>query len=160
MTHGTSDAMTDTTSGAVRSIRMERELDAPRELVYRAWTDPAQFAVWFGGHQARLEDVTMDVRPGGAWSARMVLDGGQEIRWAGEFVELDEPSRIVLTLTDAPEDDPGEPLTVDLEDLGGRTRMVVVQRGNELTEEQYAQAQAGWEHFFDVMAELLASSAA
>ncbi len=62
--------MTDTTGGTVRSIRMERELDAPRELVYRAWTDPAQFAVWFGGHQGRLEDVTMDVRPGGAWRAR------------------------------------------------------------------------------------------
>ena len=152
--------MTDTPSTAVRSIRMERELDAPRELVYKAWTDPAQFAVWFGGHQARLEDVVMDVRTGGAWSARMVLPGGHEIRWAGEFVELDEPSRIVLTLTDAPEEDPGEPLTVDLEDLGGRTRMVVVQRGNELTEEQYAQAQAGWEHFFDVMAELLAGSPA
>ncbi len=145
--------MTDT----VRSIRMERELDAPRELVFRAWTDPAQFAVWFGGHNARLDDVVMDVRAGGAWSARMVLEGGHEIRWGGEFVELDEPSRIVLTLTDAPEEDPGEPLTVDLEDLGGRTRMVVVQRGNELTEQQYAQAQAGWEHFFDVMAELLAA---
>jgi hypothetical protein len=38
--------------------------------------------------------------------------------------------------------------------------MVVVQRGDELTEEQYAQARAGWEHFFDVMAELLAPSAA
>jgi uncharacterized protein YndB with AHSA1/START domain len=101
----------------------------------------------------------MDLRPGGAWSARMVLEGGHEFRWAGEFVELDEPARIVLTLTDAPEEDPGEPLTVDLEDLGGRTRMVVVQRGNELTEEQYAQAQAGWEHFFDVMEELLAPSA-
>jgi uncharacterized protein YndB with AHSA1/START domain len=152
--------MTDTPSGTVRSIRIERELDAPRELVYRAWTDPAQFAVWFGGHQARLEDVVMDVRSGGAWSARMVLEGGHEIRWAGTFVELDEPARIVLTLTDAPEEDPGEPLTVDLEDLGGRTRMVVVQRGDELTEEQYAQARAGWEHFFDVMAELLAPSAA
>jgi uncharacterized protein YndB with AHSA1/START domain len=151
--------MTDTSS-TVRSIRMERELDAPRELVYRAWTDPAQFTVWFGGSQARLEDVVMDVRPGGAWSARMVLDGGHEIRWSGEFVELDEPARIVLTLTDAPEQDPGEPLTVDLEDLGDRTRMVVVQRGNELTEEQYAQARAGWEHFFDVMAELLATPAA
>lgn len=152
--------MTDTTGGTVRSIRMERELDAPRELVYRAWTDPAQFAVWFGGHQGRLEDVTMDVRPGGAWSARMVLEGGHEMRWAGKFVELDAPARIVLTLTDAPEEDPGDPLTVHLEDLGGRTRMVVVQRGNELTEEQYAQAKAGWEHFFDVMAELLAPSAA
>jgi uncharacterized protein YndB with AHSA1/START domain len=150
-------------SDTVRSIRMEREIDAPRELVYRAWTDPAQFAVWFGGHEARLEDVVMDVRPGGAWSARMVLEGGHEIRWAGTFVELDEPARIVLTLTDAPEQDPGEPLTVDLEALdpdGTRTRMVVVQRGDELTEEQYAQARAGWEHFFDVMAELLAPAAA
>jgi uncharacterized protein YndB with AHSA1/START domain len=150
--------VTDTVpSGTVRSIRMERVLDAPRGLVFTAWTDPAQFAVWFGGHNARLVDVVMDVRAGGAWSARMVVEGGHEIRWGGEFVELGEPSRIVLTLTDAPEEDPGEPLTVDLEDLGGRTRMVVVQRGNELTEQQYAQAQAGWEHFFDVMAELLAA---
>ena len=142
----------------IRSIRMERDLDAPRELVYRAWLEPAQFAVWFGGHEAEVHDVVMDVRPGGAWSARMVVQGGHEIRWAGEFRELDEPSRIVMTLTDVPEEDPGEPLTIDLEDLGdGRTRMVVVQRGNELTEEQYAQAKAGWMHFFDVMAELLAA---
>jgi uncharacterized protein YndB with AHSA1/START domain len=152
------EPVADTVVEPVRSIRMERELDAPRELVFRAWTDPAQFAVWFGGHSARLEDVVMDVRTGGAWSARMVLEGGHEIRWAGEFVELDEPARLRLTLTDAPDEDPGEPLTVDLEDLGGgRTRMVVVQRGNELSEEQYAQARAGWEHFFDVMAELLAA---
>ncbi len=149
--------MTENAHTPVRSIRMERELDAPRELVYRAWTDPAQFAVWFGGREARLEDVVMDVRDGGAWSARMVLEGGHEIRWGGRFVALDEPSRIVLTLTDAPEEDPGEPLTVDLEDLGGRTRMIVVQRGDELTEEQYAQAKAGWEGFFDVMAELVAA---
>ncbi len=147
--------MTDPVEGTVRSIRMERELDAPRERVFTAWTDPAQFAVWFGGHNARLEDVVMDARGGGAWSARMVLDGDHEIRWGGEFVELDAPSRIALTLTDAPEEDPGEPLTVDLEDLGGRTRLVVVQRGDELTEEQYAQAKAGWEHFLDVLAELL-----
>lgn len=148
--------MTDTT--AVRSIRMERELDAPRERVYRAWTDPEQFAVWFGGHQARLEDVVMDVRTGGPWSARMVLEGGSEIRWAGTFVALDEPASLALTLTDAPEEDPGEPLAVDLVDVGDcRTRMVVVQRGDELTEEQYAQARAGWEHFFDVLAELLAA---
>ena len=147
----------ETETETVRSIRMEREIDAPPARVFAAWTDPAAFAVWFGGTQARLEDVAMDVRVGGAWSARMVLDGGHEIRWAGEFVELDEPSRLALTLTDAPEDDPGEPVTVDLEDLGGRTRMVVVQRGDELTEEQYAQARAGWEHFFDVMEDLLRS---
>lgn len=149
--------MTDGSGTPARSIRMERELDAPPARVFLAWTDPAQFAVWFGGHDARLEDVAMDVRPGGAWSARMVLEGGHEIRWAGTFVELDEPSRLALTLTDAPEEPPGEPLTVELEDLGGRTRMVVVQRGDELTEEQYAQARAGWESFFDVMAELLAA---
>ena len=147
----------ETETETVRSIRMEREIDAPPARVFTAWTDPVAFAVWFGGTQARLEDVVMDVRVGGAWSARMVLDGGHEIRWAGEFVELDEPSRLALTLTDAPEDDPGEPVTVDLEDLGGRTRMVVVQRGDELTEEQYAQARAGWEHFFDVMEDLLRS---
>ncbi len=78
-------------------------------------SDPAQFAVWFGGHNAPLEDVVMDVRAGGAWSDRMVLEAAMRSAGAASSSSLDEPSRVVLALTDAPEEDRGEPLAVDLE---------------------------------------------
>ena len=50
------------------------------QAVDKAAGHPPQLAVCFGGHSARLEDVTMDVRRGGAWSARTVLEGGRELR--------------------------------------------------------------------------------
>ena len=64
----------------IDAIVITRTFDAPPELVWAAWTTPEQFAVWFGGDQVEvpLDSVSMDVRPGGTWSARMLLpDGGQ-----------------------------------------------------------------------------------
>ena len=53
---------------AVREITITRVFDAPRELVWRAWTEPEQLASWYcvGGWTLPVETITMDVRPGGA----------------------------------------------------------------------------------------------
>jgi len=72
---------------------IERTFDAPRDLVWKALTEPAQFAVWFGGDHAEVpvDSVSMDVRPGGTWAAHMIA-GGAEMDWKGEYVEVDEPA--------------------------------------------------------------------
>jgi uncharacterized protein YndB with AHSA1/START domain len=152
--------MTDSTPAQLDSagITITRTFAAPRALVFKAWTEPAHFARWFGGHNATipLETVSMDVRPGGAWRATMYAGPERmEIQWKGHFLEVAPPERLVFTLSDQPTE-AAEGVTVVLTEVNGQTEMVFHQAGGYLTAEQYAQAKAGWETFFDVMAELLA----
>jgi uncharacterized protein YndB with AHSA1/START domain len=79
----------------------------------------------------------------------------REIRWHGEYLEVVEPERLVLTFSDQPEGDAYELVTVVLRDLGdGRTEMHFEQSGN-LTPEQYEGAKQGWGAFFERMGERL-----
>jgi len=140
---------------------LTRVFDAPRERVWREWTEPERFAEWFGGAEADvpLDTVAMDVRPGGTWRATMFSGPRRrEIRWKGEFVEVDPPERLVLTFSDQPDDAPHELVIVVLRDLGdGRTEMILEQHG-QLPPDVYAAARNGWGAFFDAMAERLAAA--
>ena len=134
-----------------------RVLDAPRERVWREWTEPEAFADWFGGPEAEvpLETVAMDVRPGGAWRATMLF-GRREIRWTGEYREVVAPERLVFTISDDPGTDEYELVVVVLTDIGdGRTEMLVEQHGT-MPPEAYDATRNGWGTFFDRMAERLA----
>ena len=143
-----------------QGIAMTRVLDAPPAVVWREWTEPAAFADWFGGgpdYPIPLETVSMDVRVGGAWRMAMVDEAnGRRVDWRGEYVVVEEPVRLVFTITDQ-EGDFFDSVVVDLVDLGdGRTEMRVEQRGGGLTPEGYLRAGSGWSRFFDRMAERLA----
>src|SRR2546423_5260756 len=88
-------------------MTMRRVFDAPRERVWKEWTEPARFADWFGGPESEvpLSTVMMDVRPGGAWRATMFAGPERrEIRWRGEYQEVAEPERLVFTVSDQPGD--------------------------------------------------------
>ena len=99
----------------------------------------------------------MDVREGGAWRATMFAGPDRlEIHWAGEYREVDEPRRLSFTITDEPDDERMDLVTVTLSDLGdGRTEMVMEQSGGHMTPEEYERAGEGWGTFFDRMAERL-----
>jgi uncharacterized protein YndB with AHSA1/START domain len=143
-------------------IVITRTFAAPRERVFDAWTTPADFSAWFGTAEIEvpLDTLRMDVRVGGSWSAVMRLPDGNAIDWAGEYVELDRPSHLAMTLTDRPDEPAGEPLTVDLEEVaGGATRMTMTQTAGEFTPEQRERTIQGWSSFFDVMEGLVAPSA-
>jgi uncharacterized protein YndB with AHSA1/START domain len=137
-------------------ITITRVFDAPRERVWREWTEPERFADWFGGPEweVPLDTVSMDVRPGGAW--RLSMHGpGREIRWKGEYHEVVEPERLVFTVSDQPGDEAYELCTVVLTDLGdGRTEMHFEQRGS-LPPEVYERTAEGWSGFFDRVDERL-----
>jgi uncharacterized protein YndB with AHSA1/START domain len=145
---------------AEAGISITRVFDAPRERVWREWTSPEAFADWYGGTAAEVpvSSVSMDVRDGGAWRATMLAGPGrEEIHWAGEYLEVDEPRRLVFTVTDRPDADARELVTVELLDLGdGRTEMRFEQRGG-MTPEQYDRAGSGWGTFFDRIDERLAA---
>jgi uncharacterized protein YndB with AHSA1/START domain len=140
-------------------IRITRTFDAPREEVWREWTEPEAFADWYGGPQCEvpLESVSMDVRPGGRWRLTMFAPPDRRrIDWKGEYLEVLAPERLVFTVSDQPADDAYELVTVVLTAVGeDRTEMHFEQRGS-LSPEQYERATDGWGSFFDRMDERLA----
>jgi uncharacterized protein YndB with AHSA1/START domain len=141
-------------------IRITRVFDAPRERVWREWTEPEGFADWFGGPECEvpLSSVSMDVRPGGRWRLTMFAPPHRRrIDWRGEYREVAEPERLVFKITDQPVGDAFELVTVVLTDLGdGRTEMLFEQRGS-MSAEQYARTTEGWGKFFARMDERLAA---
>jgi uncharacterized protein YndB with AHSA1/START domain len=141
-------------------IRITRVFDAPRERVWREWTEPERFADWFGGQESEvpLSSVAMDVRPGGTWRLTMFTEPGRrEIRWTGEYREVSAPERLVFTVTDQPENSDRELVTVELSEAGeGRTEMHFEQRGS-LPPEVYDAAEKGWGQMFDDLVERLAA---
>jgi uncharacterized protein YndB with AHSA1/START domain len=143
---------------AEEGITITRVFDAPRERVWKEWTETERFADWFGGSHGEVPvpTVSMDVRPGGSWRATMFAGPGRrEIHWKGEYREVVEPERLVFTVSDQPGEDAYELVTVVLTDLGdGRTEMLFQQSGR-MSAEQYGRAKEGWSGFFDRMAEHL-----
>jgi len=150
--------MRNTPAAQPGGLTITRVFDAPRELVFKAWTEPERFAQWFGGREATvpLSSVSMDVRPGGAWRATMFAGPDRtEIPWRGKFLEVAPPERLVFTISDQPGDE-AEVVTVVLTAQGGQTEMVFHQGGGHLDEAGYAGAKAGWMTFFDELAANLA----
>jgi uncharacterized protein YndB with AHSA1/START domain len=139
----------------VGGILIVRVFNAPREEVFRAWTEAERFATWFGEHGSSipLDRVSMDARPGGAWSAVMIHGPDRvELPFSGQFLEVVAPERVVMTVADGSLADGGnvEVLTAEFKDLGdGRTEMTFTQRGGNLPADEYSRAMQGWLIFFD-----------
>ena len=128
-------------------ITITRVFDAPREQVWKEWTEPERFAKWFGGRgsEVPLSTVSMDVRPGGSWRATMFAEPGRrEINWTGEYREVVPPERLVFTICDQPGQPAYELCTVVLTDLGeGRTEWSSSRRGECRPRSTSAPARAG-----------------
>jgi uncharacterized protein YndB with AHSA1/START domain len=144
---------------AAREITITRVFDAPRELVWKAWTEPDQLARWWGkrGWNAVPSTITMDIRPGGSFRLISINDeDGREMAQEGVYREVVEPERLVLE--EAAEDawHDGAVTVVTLTDLGdGRTEMgfhTTIRTSDEMR----GIAQAGIADSFDRLAEHLA----
>ena len=113
-----------------QEVLITRIFDAPRELVFRAWTDPDEVAAWYGpAHMQTPRDrVHIELRVGGRWEVTMVPhEGGAEFAIGYEIVELVEPELIVLRSDPKPEVGMPEPtiVRIELHDHGPRTRMTL-----------------------------------
>jgi uncharacterized protein YndB with AHSA1/START domain len=111
-----------------REILITREFDAPRHLVYRAWTTPELVKRWWSGHQGQMTVAEIDLRVGGRWRYVMVADGGFEVAFHGEFREIVPNERIVATQVyeqpGAPEGD-GVLNIVTFTEADGRTTLTL-----------------------------------
>lgn len=110
-------------------VVFERIFDAPRELVWKVYTEPERIARWWGTHGSTTEVVEMDLRPGGRWHYISHAPDREPIGFLGEYLEVDPPNLIRRTF--AVEGAPFAPgnETMTLEDLGdGRTK--ITERGH------------------------------
>src|SRR5258708_4640789 len=69
-------------------ILITREFDAPRHLVYQAWTTPELIRRWWAGEQGEVTSVEVDLRVGGTWRYVMIANGGFEVAFHGEYQEI------------------------------------------------------------------------
>ena len=146
---------------ADRELVITRVLDAPRRLVFRAWTDPEQLARWWGPRGFTTIFSEADVRPGGAWRRRMRSSEGAECCGRGIYREIAAPERLVFTY--AWEDADGNPghetvVTVTFEALGDKTRLTLRQAVFETVTSRDAH-DGGWSSCLDRFAEYLAATA-
>jgi len=104
---------------------MERVFEAPRELVWRALTDPERIPRWWGKREHTMTVEEMDVRVGGRWRWVAHTPDG-DAPFSGEYLEIEAPGRLVNTeMFDVPPYNEGEPAIViqTLEDIDGRTKL-------------------------------------
>jgi uncharacterized protein YndB with AHSA1/START domain len=153
--------MSDSTPvhGTEQEVLITRIFEAPRETVFRAWTDPDQVAAWYGPEHfdTPRERIRIDLRVGGRYELTMVQrDGGAEFAIGYEILELVEPELIVLRSDPMPEVGMHVPtvLRVEFYDHGAKTRMT-------LTDSPYppagrGHAEAGYNAAFDKLATLVA----
>src|SRR4051794_8262444 len=78
-------------------IRITREFDAPRHLVYRAYTTPELVKRWWSGDRGEVASAEIDLRVAGAWRYVMSANGGFEVAFHGEFREIVPNERLVFT---------------------------------------------------------------
>ncbi len=147
-----------------RELVLTRVFDAPRELVFKAWTDPKQVAQWWGPRGFTNPVCDLDVRPGGAIRIHMRGPDGTVYPMTGVYNEVVEPERLVFT--SAALDADGNPMfevltTVTFAEQSGKTKQILRARVIKSTAEAapYIKGmEAGWTQSLERLAESLAKA--
>lgn len=154
----------------------ERMYDAPREMVFKAWTDPRELARWWGPACFTNPVCEVDLRPGGEYRIIMRSPDGVDYPVKGVYLEVVFPERLVMTdvVDDAPanwheklgklrgQDTPANMkavLIVTFEDVGGKAKMTIVNRFDDILDRDanvQLGAVGGWSESFDKLETLLA----
>jgi uncharacterized protein YndB with AHSA1/START domain len=144
-----------------REVVITRVFDAPRELVFKAWTDPLHLARWWGPKGITNPVCEVDLRIGGAWRIVMRAPDGTEYPGGGVYREIAEPERLVFT--NIAMDKEGNPVidgltTVTFAEQGGKTKLTL--RTRAIAVVGYAAAylagmEAGWTQSLERLVEEL-----
>ncbi len=150
------------TPAADREVLITRIFEAPREQVFRAWTEPDELAAWYGPEHmdAPRERIRIDLRVGGRWELTMVGRGDdREFSVGYDIVELVEPELLVLRSDPMPGAGMNEPtvLRIEFHDHGAKTRMTL--SDGPYPAEGRGRAEAGWSAAFDELARFVAQRA-
>ena len=141
-------------------ILITREFDAPRHLVYKAWTTPELVERWWTAKRGEATVMEIDLRVGGKWRYVMVADGGIEVGFHGEYREIVPNERIVSTevYEGAPDAESVNLLT--LTETDGRTRLeLLVQHRTKEHRDMHINSgmEAGLQDALDLLEEVASS---
>jgi uncharacterized protein YndB with AHSA1/START domain len=131
----------DTSSTDEPVIVMSRMFDAPREVVWTAFTDPKHVVKWYGGDGFSSPVCEMDVRPGGLWRHTMRMPNGMEFAMEFVFVDVVRPEKISWQHIDHGKRTSGPPTCLNIvtfEDHGAQTKWKLVTRFNSIAERDAA----------------------
>jgi uncharacterized protein YndB with AHSA1/START domain len=147
------------TEATAQDITITRTYEAPRELLWRAWTVPEELAQWWGppGWTTPVDSVTMDVRPGGDFRLSSISDDGSEMPVVGVYREVVEPERLVL---DEPAEHAwheGSVSVVTFTDVGDGRTEVAIRATIQTTDEMRENAERGMNATLDRLGEHLDS---
>jgi uncharacterized protein YndB with AHSA1/START domain len=108
-----------------RAIAFTREFDAPRRLVFEAWTRAEHFRRWYGCRGSSMLSCEIDLRPGGAYRFVILAPDGNEYPMSGVYQEIVPPERLVYT--ECFNDDAGSEavVTLTLKERDGRTTLAI-----------------------------------
>ena len=116
------------TTPSDREVVLTRAFDAPRELVFEAWTNPEHVRHWWGLRESTMLLCEADVRPGGSWRYVTTAEDGAEVPFTGVYQDVAPPDRLVYTeMYDVEPFNSGDPAvnTVTFTEEGGRTLVTV-----------------------------------
>ncbi|CAA9320547.1 MAG: Ligand-binding SRPBCC domain protein family [uncultured Gemmatimonadetes bacterium] len=144
-----------------REIVMTRVFDAPRELVFDAWTDPLHIGEWWGPNGFTITTHEREVRPGGVWRFMMHGPDGTDYDNRVVYTEVTRPERVAYAHGRDMDDDPERfEVTVTFVDLGGRTeltsRIVFATAGQRAEKVRFGAVELGYQTL-DRLAAYLAS---
>jgi uncharacterized protein YndB with AHSA1/START domain len=108
------------------SLEIKRFINAPRNRVYEAWTDPAQLKQWFGPENVETRDLIADARVGGKFRWDLTDPDGEKMTCQGEYRELQPGKKIVFTWhwdDDETWENHTSVVTVELSDRDGGTEL-------------------------------------
>jgi uncharacterized protein YndB with AHSA1/START domain len=141
-------------------LLITRVFDAPRALVFAAWTRPEHLAGWWGPQGFVNVAWEMDVRPGGAWFRRMQAPDGTRYTKHGVYREVVAPERLVFTYVNQAADgtqDRETLVTVTFDEEGARTRLTLHHTGFDSALSRDAH-EGGWSSCMERFAEYLAAA--
>ena len=139
-------------------LEMTVALDAPRELVYEALTEPAALARWWGPKGFSTPWIELDLRVGGGFRFAMQPPEGEVFHLVGEFLEVDPPSRLVYTFRwEEPDPDDQETVVRLSVDSVGEATEVSLWQGEFATEARLALHRSGWADSFEKLQALIES---
>ncbi|HEV2635773.1 MAG TPA: SRPBCC family protein [Actinocrinis sp.] len=141
------------------SIRVTREFDAPRHLVFRAWTTPDLVGRWWHAERGEIASIDIDLRVGGAWRYVMTATGGFEVAFHGEYLEIVPDERLVSTEVYEGVPDAQATTTVVFTEQAGRTTVVLVVE-HRTREHRDAHVESGMEDGLQTALNLLEQVAA
>ena len=107
-------------------ILITREFDAPRELVFKAWTTPELVKRWWSGQRGAVTSAEIDLRVGGMWRYVMEASAGFEVGFHGEFREIVPNERIVTTEVFEGMPDAQAVDTITFAEVDGRTTLTML----------------------------------